>query len=89
MHKWYFCSVDGPNIAWEKDRERAFKFSSKEDAEPEATLLNSGHHLIAPSDGGARLRFHNFRVEEAGQNSFVICFDAEPESGLREVSAEP
>ncbi|MGA7948483.1 MAG: hypothetical protein WCF73_06335 [Candidatus Sulfotelmatobacter sp.] len=83
MHKWYFCSVDGPNITWEeKDRERAFKFSSKGDAERDTKLLNSGHHLIPQSDGGARLWFHNFRIEEAGQNNFLICFDAEPESSL-------
>ena len=83
MHKWYFCSVDGPNITWEKDSERAFKFSSKEIAEQNAKLLNSGRHLITPAEGDARLLFHNFRVEEAGQGSFLICFDAEPESGLR------
>jgi hypothetical protein len=81
MHKWYFCGVDGP-ISWNTDRERAFRFSSREDAEGAAKALNSGRHLITPSDGGARLRFHNFRVEEASQNSFLICFDAEPESGL-------
>ena len=83
MHKWYFCGSDGPNITWEKDRERAFKFSSKSDAERDTNLLNSGRHVITPSDGGARLQFHNFRVEEVSQNSFVICFDVEPESGLK------
>jgi hypothetical protein len=82
MHKSYFCSVDGPNITWEKDREKAFKFPSKEAAEQDSNLLNSGRHLITPCDGGARLQFHNFRVEEVGPNNFVICFDVEPESSM-------
>jgi len=83
MHKWYFCSVDGPNIAWKEDHGTALKFSSKEDAERETKLLNSGLHLITPSDGGARLRFHNFRAEEVSENTWVVGFDVEPESGLR------
>jgi hypothetical protein len=64
MYKWYFHGVDGTNIVWHREQEKAFTFPSKEIVEREVKLLNSGHHLITPSEGGARLLFHNFRVEE-------------------------
>jgi hypothetical protein len=82
MYKWYFYGVDAPQIAWNGNRDKAFKYSSRESAQQESDLLNRGHHLIRPSDGGARLLFHNFRVEETSDNTFVICFDAEPQSRL-------
>ena len=80
MHKWYFCGVDGRNIAWAQDRDKAFRFASKEKAEQESALLNSGHHLITPSDGGPRVLFHNFRAAKEGHD-FIVCFDAETATG--------
>jgi hypothetical protein len=78
----YFYSVDGTDIEWFRESEKALTFTSKETAEREATTLNLGHHLITPSDGSGKLLFQNFRVEEMGQNSFIICFDAKPEVTL-------
>jgi hypothetical protein len=86
MYKWYFYGVDAPNIVWQMEREKAFKFPSREIAKQESDLLNRGHHLITPSEGGGKLRFHNFRVEDGGDNTFVICFDAEPEFGFPRVT---
>lgn len=77
-HKWYFHGVDsrgGGPIEWRLSPDKAYAYNSRDAAQVQADLLNRGVHYITEDETGKKHHFHHFRVENAGENLFVICFD--------------